>query len=178
MLFPLTCPASYLAHNSSLFNYYLIPATSALMTVLMPPKILAIVNSTGRQAASVARVAAAVGDHVRAHVNKREGVVAQELEDMENVTIIEGSLEDHELVAKLFAGAHRAFINTISWGDEAAIGIALADAAKKAGVQHYIYSSMPDHSVYGKGWPALPLWSVKFTVENYIRQVNESFIRI
>lgn len=146
------------------------------MTVLMPPKILAIVNSTGRQAASVARVAAAVGDHVRAHVNKREGVVAQELEDMENVTIIEGSLEDRELVAKLFAGAHRAFINTISWGDEVAIGIALADAAKKAGVQHYIYSSMPDHSVYGKSWPALPLWSVKFTVENYIRQVNESFI--
>lgn len=172
-------------HLSSLFpcaellSFQLLstPATSALMTVLMPPKILAIVNSTGRQAASVARVAAAVGDHVRAHVNKREGVVAQELEDMENVTVIEGSLEDRELVARLFAGAHRAFINTISWGDEVAIGIALADAAKKAGVQHYIYSSMPDHSVYGKGWPALPLWSVKFTVENYVRQVNESFIR-
>lgn len=138
----------------------------------MPNKIIVIVNASGRQAASVARVAAAVGDHVRAHVNSKDGAVAQELDDLDNVTLIEGSLEDRQLVSNLFAGAHRAFINTISWGDEVAIGIALADAAKKAGVQHFIYSSMPDHSVYGNGWPGLPLWSVKFTVENYIRQVT------
>lgn len=138
----------------------------------MTNKIIAIVNSSGRQAASVARVAAAVGDHVRAHVNSKDGVVAHELDDLENVTVIEGRLDDRQFVADLFAGAHRAFINTISWGDEVAIGIALADAAKKAGVQHYIYSSMPDHSIYGRGWPGLPMWSVKFMVENYIRQVN------
>ena len=138
----------------------------------MPNKTIVIVNASGRQAASVARVAAAVGDQVRAHVNSKDGVVAQELDDLDNVTLVEGSLEDRQLVSSLFAGAHRAFINTISWGDEVAIGTALADAAKKAGVQHFIYSSMPDHSVYGKGWPALPLWSVKFTVENYIRQVT------
>lgn len=143
----------------------------------MPNKIIAIVNSAGRQAASVARVAAAVGDHVRAHVNSKDGVVAQELADLENVTVIEGRLDDRQFVANLFAGAHRAFINTISWGDEVAIGIALADAAKKAGVQHYIYSSMPDHSVYGRDWPGLPLWSVKFMVENYVRQVNNPMIR-
>ena len=73
-------------------------------------------------------------------------------------------------MAKLFNGVHRAFINTVPFGDEIAIGKSLADAAKKAGIQHYVYSSMPDHSVFGKGWPALPMWSVKFTVENYIRQ--------
>ena len=140
----------------------------------MPPKIIAIVNATGRQAASVARVAAAVGDHVRAHVSSKDGLVAQELEFLDNVSLIEGSLEDERLLADLFNGAHRAFINTISIGDEVAIGRALADAAKKAGVQHYIYSSMPDHSIYGRGWPGLPLWSVKFTVENYIRQVSET----
>lgn len=143
----------------------------------MPTKIIAIVNSSGRQAASVARVAAAVGDHVRAHVNSKDGVVAQELDDLENVTVIEGRLDDRQFVANLFAGAHRAFINTISWGDEVAIGIALADAAKKAGVQHLIYSSMPDHSIYGRGWHGLPLWSVKFMVENYIRQVNRPKIQ-
>lgn len=138
----------------------------------MQTKIIAIVNSSGRQAASVARVAAAVGDQVRAHVNSKDGLVAQELDDLKNVTVVEGRLDDRHFVANLFAGAHRAFINTISWGDEVAIGIALADAAKKAGVQHFVYSSMPDHSIYGQGWPGLPLWSVKFMVENYIRQVN------
>ena len=138
----------------------------------MPNNILAIVNATGRQAASVARVGAAVGYHIRAHVSNRSLVVAQELESLDNVTIFEGSLEDKDLIARLFAGAQKAFINTLTWGDEVAIGKSLADAAKKANIKHYIYSSMPDHSIYGKGWPAAPLWATKFTIENYIRQVN------
>lgn len=138
----------------------------------MTDKILVIVNATGRQAASLVRVASAVGYQVRAHVSQETPPVSQELESLDNVTLIEGSLEDKELVAGLFAGAHRAFINTISWGDEVAIGRSLADAAKRAHIQHYIYSSMPDHSVFGKGWPAVPLWSCKFTVENYIRQIG------
>jgi nucleoside-diphosphate-sugar epimerase len=141
----------------------------------MPSQVLVVVNATGRQAASAARVAAAVGYDVRAHVNSKDNLVAVELGALENVTVVEGSLDDHELIENLFAGAHRAFINTISWGDEVAIGKALADAAKKARVQHYIYSSMPDHSVYGRGWPGLPLWRVKFTVENYIRQARLLF---
>lgn len=37
--------------------------------------------------------------------------------------------------------------------------------------QHYIYSSMPDHSVHGP-WPPVPLWAPKFTVENYVRQLE------
>ena len=138
---------------------------------MSPPKTVATVNTTGRQAASFARVASAVGWHVKAHIADRQHPVAQELADLDNVTVIEGSLEDQTFVNSFFSGIKLAFINTVSWGDEVAIGKSLADAAKKAGVQHYIYSSMPDHSVSGKGWPALPLWSVKFTVENYIRQV-------
>ncbi|KAK3171410.1 hypothetical protein OEA41_003494 [Lepraria neglecta] len=138
----------------------------------MPNNILAIVNATGRQAASVARVGAAVGYQIRAHVSKRTLLVAQELESLDNVTLYEGSLADKDLIARLFAGAHRAFINTLTWGDEVAIGKSLADAAKKANIKHYIYSSMPDHSVYPMGWPAAPLWASKFTVENYIRQIG------
>ena len=138
----------------------------------MQTKTIAVINSTGRQAASLIRVASAVGHRVRAQLLKREGLVAEELEDLPNVTILEGSLEDKELVNRLFKGVQLAFINTTSWGDEVAIGKALANAAKKAGVQHYIYSSMPDHAAFGRGWPGLPLWSCKFTVENYIRQIG------
>ena len=54
-----------------------------------------------------------------------------------------------------------------------AIGTALADGAKRAGtIQHYVYSSMPDHSIHHPHWPALPLWACKFTVENYVRQLG------
>ena len=142
----------------------------------MTNKIIAVVNTTGRQGASVARVAAAVGYGVRAHIttklSEKDGAIARELRGLQNIEIIEGPLEDKELVSRLFAGAQRAFINTVPWGDEVAIGKSLADAAKKAGVQHYVYSSMPDHGSFGRGWPSLPHWSCKFTVENYIRQVH------
>ena len=138
----------------------------------MPPKTIAVVNSTGRQAASLIRVASAVGYKVRAQLRAREGLVAQELEGLRNVELIEGSLEDSTVVKALFVGAELAFINTTHWGDEVAVGRSLADAAKRAGVRHYVYSSMPDHATCGKDWPSLPMWSSKFAVENYVRQIG------
>ena len=104
----------------------------------MPTKVLVAVNATGRQAASVCRVAAAIGYEVRAHVSQRSHPVAQELESLQNVTVVEGSLEDNDFIAELFVNANRAFINTLTWGDEVAIGRSLADAAKKASIKHYV----------------------------------------
>lgn len=139
-----------------------------------PQKTIAVVNATGRQAASLIRVASAVGFTVRAQIHSLKGLIAEELQNLPNVTLLQGPLLGNvELMDELFKGASLAFINTTSQsGDEVAIGRALADAAKRAGtVQHYIYSSMPDHSVYGP-WPAVPQWAPKFTVENYVRQLG------
>ena len=102
----------------------------------------------------------------------REGLVAAELEGLPNVTIFEGPLEDQALIDELFRGAELAFINTTHWGDEVQIGKNLADAAKKAGVKHYIYSSMPDHSVWSKDWTGLPMWKTKYEVEQYVRKIG------
>lgn len=138
-------------------------------------KTIAIVNATGRQAASLIRVASAVGYRVRAQAHTLEGVIPQELSRLPNVTLFEGPLLDNdELVNAVFEGATLAFINTTSQaGDEVAIGRALADAAKRSGtIQHYVYSSMPDHSIYNPNWISLPLWGCKFTVENYVRQLG------
>ncbi|TKA80946.1 hypothetical protein B0A49_00880 [Cryomyces minteri] len=112
----------------------------------MLEKTVVTVNSTGRQSASFVRVASAVGWRVRAQVRSREGLVADELAGLPNVEIVEGSLEEEGIVEYLFKDIQVAFINTTPWGDEVAMGCALADAAKRAGVEHYIYSSMPDHS--------------------------------
>ena len=104
----------------------------------MPNKVLVVVNATGRQAASVCRVAAAIGYEVRAHVSQRDHLVARELDALEHVNIIEGSLEDKKFISGLFIDANKAFINTLTWGDEVAIGRSLADAAKRASVKHYV----------------------------------------
>ncbi|KAH6639069.1 NmrA-like family-domain-containing protein [Boeremia exigua] len=130
------------------------------------------INSNGRQSASFIRVASALGWQVRAQMRDLNGVVAQEISELDNVTVYIGRLEDRKFLDDLFKSAQCAFINTTHWGDEVAIGRSLADAAKKAGIQHYIYSSMPDHSVFGQPWRSLPLWAPKFTVEQYIRQIG------
>ena len=130
------------------------------------------INSNGRQSASFIRVASALGWQVRAQMRDLNGVVAQEIAELENVTVYIGRLEDRKFLDDLFKSAQCAFINTTHWGDEVAIGRSLADAAKRAGIQHYIYSSMPDHSVFGQPWRSLPLWAPKFTVEQYIRQIG------
>ncbi|ETN42452.1 uncharacterized protein HMPREF1541_01608 [Cyphellophora europaea CBS 101466] len=137
-------------------------------------KTVALVNGTGRQAASVIRAVTSLGWKVKAQVHSMEGLVAEELEELEGVTLLEGSLLDNPvLIDALFEGAQVAFINTFpNAGDEVKIGKALANAAKKRGIQHYIYSSMPDHSTHNPHWPALPMWASKFTVENYIRQLG------
>ncbi|KOS18690.1 Nitrogen metabolite repression protein nmr [Escovopsis weberi] len=161
--------------------------------LMSTPKTIAIINASGRQAASLIRVATAVGYHVRAQLRNLEGVVATEVSTNPNVTVIVGELYtrhqpteankdvtkngpisglgvNHELIANLFRGAQLAFINTTFYGDELQIGMALADAAKQANVQHYIYSSMPDHAAYYPDWPSLPLWADKHKVEEYVRE--------
>ncbi|KAF2448896.1 NmrA-domain-containing protein [Karstenula rhodostoma CBS 690.94] len=130
------------------------------------------INSNGRQSASFIRVASALGWQVRAQMKELNGLVAEEIAQLPNVTVYVGRLQDRRFLDDLFRSAQYAFINTTHWGDEVAIGRALADAAKKAGIQHYIYSSMPDHSVFGNNWRALPLWAPKFTIEQYIRQIG------
>lgn len=169
------------------------PAKRSMPT---PKKTIAVVNASGRQAASFIRVAAAVGYNVRAQLRNLDGIVASEIEGLDNVTVLVGDLYtktksarrgsptlspadtgiNHELINDLFKGANLAFINTTFWGDEVAIGKAIADAALKVNIEHFIYSSMPDHALItppnvSKPWPSLPLWNCKMEVEQYIRTI-------
>ncbi|KAI1332029.1 NmrA-like family-domain-containing protein [Xylariaceae sp. FL0255] len=159
-----------------------------------PDKTIAVINASGRQAASLIRIATAVGFKVRAQLRNLEGVIATEVSTNPNVTVFVGELYirkkpgdsqdvtahgdlpgltvNHDLITQVFRGAQLAFINTTFYGNEIQIGQALADAAKEVDVQHLIYSSMPDHAKYNKAWPSLPLWAAKHEVEDYIRKIG------
>lgn len=160
-----------------------------------PDKTIAVINASGRQAASLIRVATAVGYHVRAQLRNLDGVVATEVATNPDVTVLRGELYvdtharhgqvdvtrdgpiegiavNHALIEDLFRGARLAFVNTTFYGDEQAIGEALADAALRQGVRHFVYSSMPDHHAYDSRWPSLPLWASKHRVEAYVRALG------
>lgn len=140
--------------------------------------LLVVVNSSGRQGASVVRVASAVGYRVRAQLRsaKKNINLTSDLAALPGVTLVEGSLEDPAFVAtQLFVGADLAFINTTpyGWTDEVASGKRLADAAKAAGVAFYVYSGLTDHSTHQPNpLPALPLWKTKADVEQHIRDIG------
>ncbi|KAK7953373.1 nitrogen metabolic regulation protein [Apiospora saccharicola] len=159
-----------------------------------PDKTIAVINASGRQAASLIRIATAVGYKVRAQLRNLEGVIATEVSTNPNVTVFVGELYirkkpddnrdvtanahipgisvNQDLISSLFRGAQLAFINTTFYGNELQIGEAIADTAKRAGVHHFIYSSMPDHAAYNPDWPSLPLWAAKHKVEEYIRKIE------
>jgi uncharacterized protein YbjT (DUF2867 family) len=101
----------------------------------------------------------------------RIGTVATEICDLPNVEVVIGELSDKSTIDTLFKDpVELAFINTTHWGAEVQIGKDIVDAARKAQVKHLIYSSMPDHGSFGKGWKGLPLWANKFEVEKYIKK--------
>ena len=139
----------------------------------MPTRI-ALTNATGRQSASLARAASAVGYHISAHIASASfsPLVAAELSALPHFTVHTGKLSSPELQAALFKDADLAFINTTSFDDELAVGKACADAAKKAGVRHVVYSSMPDHLAGNRDWKGLPQYLDKWKVEAYIRTLN------
>lgn len=156
----------------------------------MPEKpTIAVVNAAGRQAASFIRVASAVGFKVRAQLRNVEGIIANEIAALPNVECVVGELYipslqgssmlmngtkevNRTLISDVFRGATLAFINTTFWGDELAIGYALADEAKRANIQHYIYSSMPNYNFMNPDWPLLPLYAAKAEIESYIRNIG------
>ncbi|RWA13553.1 hypothetical protein EKO27_g1557 [Xylaria grammica] len=133
-----------------------------------PNKTIAVINASGVIATEVA-----TNPNVTVFVG--ELYVRKQPDDEQDVTAygdLPGILVNYDLITELFRGAQLAFINTTFYGNEIHIGQAIADAAKNAGVQHYVYSSMPDHARYNDSWPSLPLWAAKHDVEEYVRKIG------
>lgn len=118
-------------------------------------KIIAIVGATGAQGGGLAK--AILSDKnsefsVRALTRDAQSEKAKALAAM-GAEIIEGDIDNDESLGKLLHGAYGAFFVTFFWAHfsaERETGEAkrLANAAKKAGVQHVIWSTLEDTRQY------------------------------
>jgi len=112
-------------------------------------KIVVVTGATGAQGGSVVKFLLKDGKYaVRGLTRKVDAPAAQELKKL-GVEVVAGDLNDVKSLEKAFHGAHGVFGVTNFWEgmskeNEIKQGKHLADAAKAAGVKHFVWSTL-DH---------------------------------
>jgi uncharacterized protein YbjT (DUF2867 family) len=108
--------------------------------------VVAVVGATGQQGGATARALLDAGVSVRALVRDLNKPAAQELASL-GAQLAVADLDDPATIRTVFAGASRVFAMTTmlsgrGTAGETADGVAIADAAKAASVEHLVYSSV------------------------------------
>ena len=115
-------------------------------------KVIAVMGATGAQGGGLVRAIAADTDGeftARAITRDASSDGAKALAALPRVEVVQADLEDPASVEAAYAGAYCAFCVTFFWVDfspetEMRHAVTMANAAKSAGVQHVIWSTLED----------------------------------
>jgi len=132
----------------------------------MPKKSVLVVGATGNQGGSVARALSQRGHRVVALVRDLNSKKATSLEEA-GVSLARGSFEDESSLDSAMRGLDVVFAVTTPYAgaeSEVAQGRALVDAASRAKVPHFIYSSVSNANAA----TGIPHFDSKFEVEKYL----------
>ncbi len=134
-------------------------------------RTILVTGATGHQGGAVARHLLRNGFPVRALTRSPDKPAAGTLRD-QGCEIVEGNLDDRASLDHALQGAYGVFSVQNFWetGYQREIdqGVQLADAAKNAGVQHFVYSSVGSaHRDTG-----LEHFESKWQIENHIREIG------
>jgi uncharacterized protein YbjT (DUF2867 family) len=127
-----------------------------------------VTGATGQQGGATARALLAKGHAVRAMTRNPEGDAAKALAAL-GAVIVRGDLDDPSSLESAMDGVWGVFGLQNTWEagveQEEAQGKRLVDAAKAAGVQHYVYASVGSAHL-GTG---IPHFDNKSRVEDHLR---------
>lgn len=134
-----------------------------------------VVGATGNQGGATARCLLAGGWRVRALIRDPDSASAKALAAA-GAQLVVGDLNDRASLDKAVAGAAGVFSVQAAGGfepsysadDEIRQGRAIADAAKEAGVRHFVYTSVAGAD-RGTG---IPSWEAKWQIEQYVREID------
>jgi len=136
-------------------------------------KIILVTGATGQQGGAVSRHLLKDGWKVRAMTRDITKPAAVELKSL-GAELFQGDMGDKEALDKAMSGVYGVFSVQNYWehGYEGELnqGKATADAAKKAGVKHFIQSSVGGAERNTK----LPHFEVKIEIEQYIKLLGLS----
>jgi len=134
-------------------------------------KIILVTGATGQQGGAVSRHLLKDGWKVRAMTRDISKPAAIKLKDL-GAELFKGDMSDKVALDKAMSGIYGVFSVQNFWehGFEGELnqGLATADAAKKAGVKHFLQSSVGGAERNTK----LPHFEVKIEIEKHIRSLN------
>jgi uncharacterized protein YbjT (DUF2867 family) len=135
----------------------------------MEKKTIAVIGATGAQGKGV--VDALIKDgtfNVRAITRNPDNYTGQANE------VVKGDLTDPNSLAAAFKGAHGVFVVTNFWGgaDEIAQGKNAVQAAKDAGVNHFIWSTLPHVEKISDGKYDVPHFTGKAKVDELVKEAG------
>jgi uncharacterized protein YbjT (DUF2867 family) len=132
---------------------------------------LLITGATGHQGGAVVREAVEHGFHVRALVRNPQKPAARKLENL-GVEIAQGDFDDRASLDRALKDCHGVFsvqnFHTEGYVGEVRQGKALADAAKAAGVAHFVYSSVGN----ANRDTGIPHFESKWEIEQHLANIQ------
>lgn len=139
----------------------------------MKDQIIAVTGATGQQGGAVARKLLADGWKVRALTRDFNKSAAQALAQA-GAQFVAGNMDSRSELDAAFAGAYGVFsvqnfwLPNVGYQGEIQQGKNVADAAKAAGVQHFVYSSV-GAAYRGMGQKH---FESKWIIEQYVQSLN------
>jgi uncharacterized protein YbjT (DUF2867 family) len=139
--------------------------------MLNSDKTVLVTGATGRQGGAVIRSMLPKGWKLRALTRNPSAVAAQDLA-RQGVDVVQGDLEDPASLERAARGVYGVYSVQDFWSvgarREVIQGKNLVDAAKKAHVEHFVYSSVGG----AERNSGIDHWESKWEVEKHIRRVG------
>ena len=129
-------------------------------------KLIAVVGATGQQGAGVVRALRASGQF-KVRALTRDPAKHPKLAD----EVVAADLNRPETLKAAFAGAHGVFLVTNAWEagrGESKQALAAVNAAQEAGVQHFIWSTLPNVETISGATIDVPHFTDKAKVERIV----------
>jgi uncharacterized protein YbjT (DUF2867 family) len=133
-------------------------------------KLIAVVGATGHQGGAVVRALQANGQF-KVRALTRDPAKHPRLAD----EVVLADLDRPETLKGAFAGAHGVFLLTDAWeagADEIKQATAAVRAAKDAGVQHFIWSTLPNVETISRGKLDVPHFTHKAEIDRIVREAG------
>jgi uncharacterized protein YbjT (DUF2867 family) len=136
-------------------------------------KLIGVVGATGQQGGAVVRALQASGQF-KTRALTRNPAKHPELGD----EVVLADFNSPETLKAAFSGAYGVFLVTNAWeagAEEYKQAIAAVDAAKAAGVQHLIWSTLPDVEMISGGKINVPHFTDKAKVERNVSDAGFAY---